>query len=114
MVDEDVRVRHVDVRASGRGSGNWGAGDPEAVGQRLQLAVPLFSQNMQKWLPSTKSMSMMFLAVFLQLGGFVLHDHAPSVTVCAQAAWMRPLTRTVQTRQLPWGTRFLYAHSRGM
>ena len=39
---------------------------------------------------------------------------APSVTVCTHAAWMRPLTRTEQTRQLPWGMRFLYAHSRGM
>ena len=79
---------------------------PKRYASAWSSQKPLFSQNMQKWFPSTKSMSMMFRRYSLS-SAVSFSTTAPSATVWTQAAWMRPFTRTEQTRQLPWGTRSL-------
>jgi hypothetical protein len=61
---------------------------------------------MQKWFPSTKSMSTMFRR-YSWSSGVSFSTIAPSATVWTHAAWMRPFTRTEQTRQLPLGVRSL-------
>jgi hypothetical protein len=74
--------------------------------------LPLFSQNMQKWLPSTKSMSTRSRRSSRR-SGVSFSITMPAATGWVQAACARPLTRTVQTRQEPEGSSPFMKQSRG-
>lgn len=88
-------------------------GNPEAVGQGRSSQLPLFSQNMQKWFPSTNIMSMI-LRRCCSSGSVSFSITMPSMAGFTQAAWGRPSTNTVQMRQLPIGRSSLWEQSRGM
>jgi hypothetical protein len=68
---------------------------------------------MQKWLPSTKSISM---STFRYSFSSSVSDSTttPSCTGCVHAEHGRPLTVTVHTRQLPHGSSSGLWHRRGM
>ena len=87
--------------------------DAEAVGQGLQLAVAALLAEHAEVVALDEQHLDQAAAQILELLGLVLHDHALGDGL-VQAACGRPLTSTVQTRQLPHGVRPFMAHRCGM
>lgn len=86
---------------------------PNRYARACNSQFPLFSQNMQKWLPSTKSISMRLRRWALSASE-LLSTMLPATAGCVHAAAGRPLTMTVQIRQLPCGVSPFMAQRRGM
>jgi hypothetical protein len=105
VIEIDVGVGKVDrpVRIE---VGELGCGDAEAVGQGLQFAQSALLAKHAVVVALDESMSMSARRNS-RISAVSFSTTMPSETVCTQAAWIRPFTRTEQTRQLPLGIRFL-------
>ncbi len=86
---------------------------PNRLARACSSQAPLFSQNGQKWLPSTKSISMMRRRCAV-ISGVSFSTTMPPATGMVQALVTLPFTLTEQTRQCPPGRSFACAQSRGM